>query len=118
MIYQGKEGSICFYYKNVLISGYGLSKKKTLEAYLYQGDHLIKQSKGINIKTQIKMYLYFCNVIHTRKLNKQRITDKDHIYFISCISALLRLKIIENDDSNGYLVCPRKPINKIYSLRY
>tara|TARA_R110000822_G_scaffold309719_1_gene439982 strand:- start:318 stop:674 length:357 start_codon:yes stop_codon:yes gene_type:complete len=118
MIYQGKQGSICFYYKNVLISGFGLSKKKTLEAYLYQGDHLIKQSKGINIKDQIKMYIHFCNVIHKRKLNKQRIQYEDHIYFISCLSALLRLRIIENDDANGFLVCPRKPKNKKYSLRY
>lgn len=118
MIYQGKEGSMCFYYKDILISGFALSKKKTPDAYLYQGDHLIKQSKGINIKKQIEAYLYFCNVIYERKIKKRRIKREDHIYFISCLSALLRLKIIENDDANGFLVCPPKPKNTKYSLRY
>jgi hypothetical protein len=108
MIYQGKKGSICFYYKDILISGYALNDKKSLDAYLYQGDHLIKKSKGINIREQIKCYTHFCNVIHSRKIKKEKITRTDHEMFISCLCALMRLRIIDNDDSNGYLVCPRK----------
>lgn len=110
MIYQSSKGSICFYYKGTLISGYGLTNKKTEESYLYQGDHIIKQSKGIHIKEQIKVYLSFCNAIRNRKLKKQRITRQDHIYFISCLSALLRLRVIENDDDNGYYCFPKKKL--------
>ena len=108
MIKQGSKGSICFYYKGILISGYGLSTRKYVGAYLYQGDHLIIKSKGINIKEQIKCYTHFCNVIHKRKINKQRINCNDHEMFISCLCALLRLRIIENDDMNGYHIFPRK----------
>ena len=108
MIYQGTEGSICFYYKGLLITGYPLTNKKNEESYLYQGDHLIMQSKGIDIKKQIRVYTSFCNLIHRKKLNKERITRDDHVFFISCLSALLRLRIIEDDDMNGYLICKRK----------
>ena len=54
MIYNGSEGSICFYYKGLLISSYPLSKFKTLNKYLNQGEELIYKSKGVPIKTQIK----------------------------------------------------------------
>ena len=54
MIYNGSEGSICFYFKGLLISSYPLTKKKTLEGYLNQGEELIYKSKGIPIKVQIK----------------------------------------------------------------
>ena len=108
MIIQGSQGSICFYYKGTLITGYPLTHKKNTEAYLYHGEHLIRQSKDVNIKDQITIYLNFCNMIHRKKINKEKILKKDHIYFIYCMSALLRLRIIENDDLNGYHTFPRK----------
>lgn len=108
MIYQASKGSICFYYKGTLISGYGLNTKKSVDAYLYMGDHLIKESRHVNIKQQIETYINYCNIIHTRKNNKQKITQIEHQLFVSSLCALLRLKIIDNDDNNGYLVCPRK----------
>tara|TARA_R110000796_G_C14279981_1_gene402511 strand:+ start:87 stop:413 length:327 start_codon:yes stop_codon:yes gene_type:complete len=108
MIYQASKGSICFYYKGTLISGFGLTTKKSVDAYLYMGDHLIKQSGHVDIKQQIKTYLTFCNLIHRRKNNKLKINHLEHQLFVSSLCALLRLKIIDNDDNNGYLVCPRK----------
>tara|TARA_R110000772_G_scaffold135148_1_gene243778 strand:- start:12882 stop:13208 length:327 start_codon:yes stop_codon:yes gene_type:complete len=108
MIYQSSKGSICFYYKGVLISGYGLTDKKNLDNYLYQGEYLITASKGVDIKKQIRIYTGFCNLIHRKKLNKERITRDDHKFFITCLCALLRLRIIDNDDMNGYLICKRK----------
>lgn len=111
MIYQGSRGSICFYYKGTLISGFALTLKKDLEAYLYQGDHLILESTHVPIQQQIQAYLLFCNLIRRRKLNKDRITREEHIMFASALCCLLRLKIIDNDDENGYLICPRK--NKV-----
>lgn len=108
MIYNGSQGSICFYFKGLLISSYPLTKKKTCQAYLNQGEELIYESKGINIKTQIKTYLYFCNMIYTRKKNNQAIRRSDHVYFLNCLSALLRLRIIENDELNGFMCFPKK----------
>ena len=50
------------------------------------------------------MYLHFCNVIHQRKINRQAIRRSDHELFISCFFALMKLKIIEDDDMNGTLI--------------
>jgi hypothetical protein len=107
-IFNGSKGSICFYYKGLLINSFPLTNKCTAERYLYQGTDLIMKSKGINIKKQIKMYLYFCNMIYTRKKNNLPIYKSDHIYFLNCITALLRLKIIDNDELNGYMCFGRK----------
>lgn len=108
MIYQGKYGSMCFYYLGMLISGFPLSDIHTEENYLYQGDHLIMETKGIPIMNQITAYRSFCNLIYRKKHNKERITRREHILFISSLCALLRLNVIQNDDMNGYLICKRK----------
>ena len=108
MIYNGSEGSICFYYKGLLISSYPLSKKKTLEGYLNQGEELIYKSKGIPIKAQVRTYLHFCNEIYSRKKKNVAIRRSDHVFFLNCLTALLRLKIIDNDESNGYYCFPKK----------
>jgi len=109
MIYYGSHGTICLYYKGLLISSFALTNKKTIQAYLNQGEELIYQSKGI---TQIKMYLQFCNIIHNRKINNKAIYKSDHINFLNCLTALLRLKIIHNDiedgELNGYMVFQKK----------
>lgn len=107
-IYQGSEGSICLFYKGMMISSYSLTETKTMKRYLYQGDAMIRSSKGIPIKIQIKSYLQFCNMIHRRKRNHQPIRRSDHIMFMNSLMALVRLGIIENDDDNGYLECIRK----------
>ena len=108
MIYNGSEGSICFYFKGLLISSYPLSKKKTLQAYLNQGEELIYKSKCIPIKVQIKTYLHFCNEIYSRKKNNLAIRRSDHIYFLNCLTALLRLRIIDNDELNGFMCFNKK----------
>ena len=110
MIYNGSEGSICFYYKGLLISSYPLSKKKTLQGYLNQGEELIYKSKGIPIKAQVRTYLHFCNEIYSRKKNNLAIRRSDHIFFLNCLTALLRLKIIDNDESNGYMCFSKKKL--------
>lgn len=112
MIYNGKNGSLILYYKGLLISSFPLSDKKTFNRYEYQGTHLIMKSKGIPIKLQIKTYIHFLNTIYIRKKNNQAIRKSDHIFFLNCLFALLRLKIIDNDESNGYLIMKKKKVNR------
>jgi hypothetical protein len=107
MIFYGKKGTLCLYYKGLLISSFPLTNKKNYEAYQYQGDHLIKQSMGIPILMQTKTYIHFCNMIYNRKKNNQPIRRSDHIYFLSCLFALLRLKIINDDELNGTMIFNR-----------
>ena len=111
-IYNGSDGSLNLYYKGLLISSFALTKKKTFDVYKYQGEHFILTSMKENIKVKEIIYTctYFCNLIYTRKKNKQAIRKSDHELFLGTLFALMKLKIIENDESNGYLVMPKKKI--------
>jgi len=108
MIYEGSKGSLNLYYKSLLISSFPLTNKKTFERYFYQGEYLIRKSKQIPIKIQIKTYLHFCNMIFSRKKNNQPIRKSDHEIFLNSLFALMRLKIIDDDESNGYLIMNKK----------
>jgi len=114
-IYNGCDGSLNLYYKGLLISSFPLNKKKTFERYLYQGEYLILKSmrENINIKKIIYTAMYFCTLIYNRKKNNQPIRRSDHQLFLSSLFALLKLKIIENDESNGYLIMPRPKLSKL-----
>ena len=106
MIYKGSAGNLSLHYKGIMVSNYPLSKNKTYERYKYQGEYLILKSlkENMKLKKQIQIYLHFCNVIHKRKLNQQAIRRSDHELFISCFFALMKLKILEEDDMNGILI--------------
>ena len=110
MIYNGCDGSLNLYYKGLLVSSFALTKKKTFERYKYQGEYLILKSmkEKLKIKQIIFILTHYCNIIYERKKNKHPIRRSDHEYFISCLFGLLKLKIIENDESNGYLIMPKK----------
>ena len=108
MIREGCQGSLNLYYKSLLISSFPLTKKKTFERYIFQGEYLIRKSKGIPIKTQIKTYIHFCNLIFSRKKNNQPIRKSDHEMFLNSLFALMRLNIIDDDESNGYLIMNKK----------
>ncbi len=108
MIREGSNGSLNLYYKDLLISSFPLTNKKTFERYFYQGEYLIRKSKHVPIKTQIKYYLTFCNFMFERKKNNQPIRKSDHQMFLNSLFALMRLKIIDDDSSNGYLIMNKK----------
>tara|TARA_R110000824_G_scaffold357001_1_gene544315 strand:- start:170 stop:514 length:345 start_codon:yes stop_codon:yes gene_type:complete len=110
MIRQGCNGSLNLYYKGLLVSSFGLTNKKTFNRYEYQGEYLILKSmkQGFDIEKIIKILTHFCNLIYIRKKNKQPIRRSDHKFFLSCLFGLLKLKIIDNDESNGYFIMPRK----------
>ena len=108
MIIEGKHGSLNLFFKDLLIGSYPLSEKKTYERYKYQGEYLILKSMRENIKIpfQIKTYLMFCNNILRRKKNKLNIWRSDYEMFLSCIFALMKLKIL--DDEDCVFIAPKK----------
>ena len=112
MIYNGCNGSLNLYYKGLLISSFPLTNKKTFNRYQYQGDYIILKSmkQQFKIKHIINTLTHFCNIIYDRKKNKQPIRRSDHEFFISCLFGLLKLKIIDNDENNGYLIMNKKKI--------
>ena len=117
MIYNGSQGTICFYFKGLLISSFPLHKpNKDAARYIYQGDYLLLQvlrdpkHKNTKIYEHIKVLTHFCNQIYRRKLNKQAIRRSDHELFLSSVMALEKLKIIDSeyDAENGYFIMPKK----------
>ena len=111
MIIQGSHGSLNLYYKGLFISSFALSDNKRFEDYQSLGHQFILDSmikKNINIKFQLTSYRIFCDKIYERKKNKQPIRRSDHEMFLFSLFALLKLKDIDNDDLNGYLIMPRK----------
>ena len=110
MIREGKNGSLNLFYKDILIGSYPLSEKKTYERYKYQGEYLILKSMRENIKIpfQIKTYLMFCNNVLRRKKNKLNIWRSDYEMFLSCIFALMKLKILDDDDC--VFIAPKKKV--------
>ena len=100
MIRKGSEGSLTLFFKDQLISSYPLSKRNTYERYKYQGEYLILQSmrKKIKIKQQIFTYTFFCNQMIRLKNEGKSIRESDGEMFLTSIFALIKLKILDEDD--------------------
>jgi len=108
MIYQGSKGNISLFYKGKLISNFPLTKKRGVDDYLYHGDYLLNECKELPILELIKNFSRFCSAIYFRKIQNKPIYRTDHHLFLCCLMALLRLKVIDNDDDNGYLIMTKK----------
>lgn len=107
---KGKYGTITTFYKGLLISKFQIDNPNEIDDLHHEGESIIRHSKtgGYNIIDQIKIYYSFCNRIYKRKKLKKKIDYEDHQYFAYCLFALLRLRLIENDESNGYLIMPHR----------
>jgi len=120
---EGKNGSISLFWKGTLISIYPLSDEYDFDYYYSCGEDIIKKSKemGYNIKEQITVYFGFLNKIERRKRENLPIYASDHDKAGHALFALLRLRLIENDELNGYLIMPKrkriKPKNRSHLYR-
>ena len=122
---EGKNGSISLFFKGTLFAMYPLSDEYNLDYYYDTGEDIIRKSKemGYNIKQQIMVYFGFLNKIERRKREKLPIYASDLDKATHALFALLRLRLIKNDELNGYLIMPKrrkrlKPTNKnlLYQL--
>ena len=118
---EGNKGSISLFWKGTLISMYPLSDEYNLDYYYDTGEDIIRKSKemGYNIKKQITVYFGFLNKIERRKRESLPIYASDHDKSAHALFALLRLRLIENDDLNGYLIMPKrkKKLSKVSRSR-
>tara|TARA_R100000654_G_scaffold75180_1_gene111834 strand:- start:1541 stop:1894 length:354 start_codon:yes stop_codon:yes gene_type:complete len=110
MIKQGKKGSYNIFYRGLFISSFPIHNDKMIEGYNNEGIDLIEQSLRLNynLKKQINLYKSFVNMIYNHKKNKKKIPTCDHIYFIKCFLALMKLRVIIENDNNGILIMKRK----------
>ena len=119
MIVQGKNGSMCLLWKGLLICGFPLGRYD-YDYYKKEGEELIIQSmrmKGYSIKKQIFQYMLTCNNIYTKKLKKQKIPSMDMYLFRITLMALIKLKIIDEDDA-VYLAPRKKGERKKSTFKY
>ena len=112
-IFQGSEGSLTIYFKDIMIGTYPLTKKKTYERYKYQGVELLLQTMKrtkITIKEQIYRYLLVCNGMIREIKQGKNIWRSDRELVLSCIFALIKLKILDEDEC--VLIMPRKRLSR------
>ena len=113
MIIQGKNGCLCLYWNDKLISGFPLGGN-TLENYIYTGEFMILDGmrKGKKIPELLRTFKGFCECIYQKRIiHKKKISGTDHQVFLHCLMALVKLKIIEFDDV--CFVAPRKKGKKL-----
>lgn len=103
MIREGSKGSLNLFYKDLLIGSYPLTNKINYDRYKYQGQYLIlksmRENKNLDIKKQIYTYTHFINSIYNRKKQNLNIWANDYELFLSCLFALIKLKILDEEES-------------------
>ncbi len=111
---EGNKGSISLFWKGTLLSTYPLSDEYNLDYYYDTGEDIIRKSKDMNynIKQQIIVYFGFLNKIERRKREKLPIYASDLDKATHALFALLRLRLIEDDELNGYLIMPKRKLIK------
>jgi len=112
MIIQGKNGCLCLYWKDILISGFPIGGN-SLEDYIYTGEYMIVDGmrKGKKIPELLFTFRGFCECIYLKKIHKKKISGRDHQVFLHCVMAIVKLKIMDFDDV--CFVAPRKKGSKV-----
>lgn len=110
------KNNLVLFYKDLLIGTYELTDLKTYERYKEQGNLLILKSlkENIDIKSQLYTYILFCNRILKRKKDGLSIWRSDYEMFLNCIFALIKLKILDEDDC--VLIVKKKKSIKKYNV--
>ena len=103
MFIEGKKGQLTIFYKEILIAGYPIGQMSYHDYQLVANDLIIDsmRSHKRNMREQILAYRTFCNAILFRKLKKNKstcISEDDYRMFLACSLALVKLKILDEDD--------------------
>jgi hypothetical protein len=107
VVIMGKDGTICSYWNDLLISSMPLGKrtykhyKKCVEEFI-----IYSMRTKVNIKDLIEYSRQFCQTIYNKKLNKKKISSEEHHTFNISILTLIRLEIYDEDQL--VLICKNK----------
>ncbi len=110
MIREGKDGSLCMYWRGKLICSYPLDydmrpsvagrEGRPDEFFISQANTIILKMMritGFTIKEQINHYKLICNDTYERKMKGEGIWSSDYELFGVAIYALRKLKFINDD---------------------
>jgi hypothetical protein len=106
---EGEAGSLNIYYKGYYISKYPLDSLDTFDKLCNESLKIIKgPSKD---KLSLKQRLWCANAfieVSVQKMKRgDRIKATDHILLLHTMLMLIQFKVIDNDESNGYLICKK-----------
>ena len=113
MIIQGINGSINLFYKELLISSFPLSNKKTFKYYQKETNKCMIEgfNNNISLKIMIKAFKELIELTYLNKKNNIRMNSSDHQLFCIAVFGLIKLKEIEQDDY--ILICPKKKFKSL-----
>ena len=103
---MGNRKYITFHYKNLLVSKF---KTKDPDDLMKLGNQLIlnglKNNKPLELqKKVIRAKVKRGKQITLARLNKYKVSSSDHNHFVGCFLGLMKLKELEEDDANGFII--------------
>lgn len=95
-----KTYTMYIYYKDTYMCKFPTTTTDPYVVYEVMGKESVNEAfqKGINYKTQIKVFKKFCNLILKKKLNCYKIRASDYLLFLSSFLALLKYKQVNYND--------------------
>ena len=95
-----KMGDLCLFWNDILVSKHKINSKLTYEYYKKKSDLFIidGMKKGANISYIKKQSLFFVQVFGNRRINKQKVSSRDHVFFLYSILFLIKIGIYDEDD--------------------
>jgi hypothetical protein len=111
MIYEGREGSLTFFYNDKLVCSSPLHYKTSLEEHHQQASKLLVEGfeQGRKLQDMIKIFTLGLTALANQK--RYNLTREDEKYMCICFLILIKLKILDFDDVA--LVMPKKKKKKI-----
>ena len=109
MIIQGRDGCVCFFWgpEQLLVSSLPLGVDQ-YDYYKGVANDLIVDGlrDGKTMKEIIRGCHTLCDVVYSKKLRKEKISSETHQYFCCSMLALIKMKIIDEEEYT--LQCGRK----------
>jgi hypothetical protein len=99
MIISGRKGSLVLYWKDKLVSSQPLGKRD-YEDYKKSSNKFIINSmdKGASFDKIKEKCLVYIHVFGNRRLNKEKVSEEDHIYFMMCLLFMIKIGFYDEDD--------------------
>ncbi len=107
---EGKYGSLNIYYKGYYMSKFPLDSVDTFDKLCIESLQIINKKRSgppLSLKQKLWCANAFIEVSVQKMIQGDRIKASDHILILHTMLMLIQFKVIDNDESNGYLICKK-----------
>ena len=93
-------GDLCLFWNDILVSKHKTNSKLTYDYYKKKSDIFIidGMKRGSNISFIKQQSLFFVQVFGNRRINKEKVSSRDHVFFLYSILFLIKIGIYDEDD--------------------